>query len=98
MGESRYLVGRAVCPQESKAIQPVQRPAHPVVGRLAPSPTGRLHLGHARTFLLAWWHARSCGGSVLLRFEDLDRSRVRPGSVDECRRDLEWLGIDWDGE
>ena len=69
---------------------------HPV-GRLAPSPTGRLHVGHARTFLLAWWHARSRGGRVLLRIEDLDRARVKPGMQEECLRDLEWLGLDWDG-
>src|SRR5689334_16048437 len=47
-------------------------------GRLAPSPTGRLHLGHARTFLLAWLHVRSRGGELLLRLEDLDASRCRP--------------------
>jgi glutamyl-tRNA synthetase len=70
----------------------------PIVGRLAPSPTGHLHLGHARTFLLAWWHLRARGGRVLLRIEDLDRARVRPELIDECRRDLEWLGLDWDGE
>lgn len=70
----------------------------PVVGRLAPSPTGRLHLGHARTFLLAWWHARARGGRVLLRIEDLDGARSRPELVDACRHDLEWLGLDWDGE
>jgi glutamyl-tRNA synthetase len=69
----------------------------PPTGRLAPSPTGRLHLGHARTFLLAWWRARSRGGRVLLRLEDLDRERVKPGMEDECLRDLEWLGLDWDG-
>jgi glutamyl-tRNA synthetase len=56
-----------------------------------------LHVGHARTFLLAWWHARSRGGRVLLRLEDLDRARVRAGMAEECLRDLEWLGIDWDG-
>jgi glutamyl-tRNA synthetase len=75
-------------------------PAHPPappVGRLAPSPTGRLHVGHARTFLLAWWHARAAGGQVLLRLEDLDRARVKPGASAECLRDLEWLGLDWDG-
>lgn len=69
----------------------------PIVGRLAPSPTGRLHLGHARTFLLAWWHARSRGGRVVLRIEDLDGPRVKPEFVDQAQRDLEWLGLDWDG-
>ena len=68
------------------------------VGRLAPSPTGLLHLGHARSFLLAWWSIRSRGGRMLLRIEDLDRARMQPGAVDACLRDLEWLGLDWDGE
>lgn len=68
------------------------------VGRLAPSPSGRLHVGHARTFLLAWWHVRARGGRVLLRLEDLDRVRVKPGASAECLADLEWLGLDWDGE
>jgi glutamyl-tRNA synthetase len=76
--------------------------AHPgaaqAVGRLAPSPTGLLHLGHARTFLLAWWSARAQGGRVLLRIEDLDVGRSRPHFADASRRDLEWLGLDWDGE
>jgi glutamyl-tRNA synthetase len=67
------------------------------VGRLAPSPTGFLHLGHARSFLLAWWHARARGGRVLLRIEDLDVGRVKPGMTEACLRDLEWLGLDWDG-
>ncbi len=74
-----------------------QGAAVPVVGRLAPSPTGRLHLGHARSFLLAWWSARSQSGQVLLRIDDLDRDRVRPEFLDGCQRDLEWLGLDWDG-
>ncbi|MEM9381815.1 MAG: glutamate--tRNA ligase family protein, partial [Planctomycetota bacterium] len=69
-----------------------------VVGRLAPSPTGRLHLGHARSFLLAWWSARSRGGRVVLRIEDLDRERVKPEAVDLLLEDLEWLGLDWEGE
>jgi glutamyl-tRNA synthetase len=67
------------------------------VGRLLPSPTGKLHLGHARTFVLAWWHARSRGGHVVLRIEDLDAPRVVPGATDDILRDLEWLGIDWTG-
>jgi glutamyl-tRNA synthetase len=68
-----------------------------VVGRLAPSPTGHLHIGHARSFLLAWWSARSQGGRVVLRIEDLDVERCRPEFIDDCLRDLEWLGLDWDG-
>ncbi|MBL8857047.1 MAG: tRNA glutamyl-Q(34) synthetase GluQRS [Planctomycetes bacterium] len=68
-----------------------------IVGRLAPSPTGHLHLGHARSFLVAWWHARARGGRVVLRIEDLDVERVKPGMLDETLRDLEWLGLDWDG-
>lgn len=68
------------------------------VGRLAPSPTGFLHVGHARSFLLAWWDARSRGGSIALRIEDLDRERCKPQFVEAARADLEWLGLDWDGE
>ncbi len=66
------------------------------VGRLAPSPTGRLHLGHARTFLLAWLAARSGGGRLILRVEDIDASRVRPGMVKAAMEDLRWIGLDWD--
>jgi glutamyl-tRNA synthetase len=69
-----------------------------VVGRLAPSPTGQLHLGHARSFLLAWWHARSRGGRIVLRLEDFDAERVKPGMIEATLEDLCWLGLDWDGE
>jgi glutamyl-queuosine tRNA(Asp) synthetase len=69
-----------------------------IVGRLAPSPTGYLHLGHARSFLLAWWHARSRGGRIILRLEDLDIERVKPGMLEATIEDLRWLGLDWDGE
>ncbi len=69
----------------------------PVVGRLAPSPTGLLHLGHARTFLLAWWSVRARGGTVVMRIEDLDAPRALPEMIDACQRDLAWLGLDWDG-
>ena len=68
------------------------------VGRLAPSPTGHLHLGHARSFLIAWWHARSRGGRIFLRLEDLDIERVKPGMIEAAIEDLRWLGLDWDGE
>ena len=68
------------------------------VGRYAPSPTGAMHLGNARTALLAWLHSRVVGARHLLRFEDLDRGRVRPWAYDVLRRDLEWLGLTWDEE
>jgi glutamyl-tRNA synthetase len=66
-------------------------------GRYAPSPTGDLHLGNARTALLAWLWARHAGGRVLLRFEDLDRARVREGCAEQQASSLAWLGLDWDG-
>jgi glutamyl-tRNA synthetase len=69
-----------------------------VVGRLAPSPTGALHLGNARTFLLAWLSIRSRGGTLLLRVEDIDGPRVKPAAVAQTVDDLRWLGLDWDGE
>ena len=69
-----------------------------IVGRLAPSPTGSLHLGNVRTFLWAWLSVRSQGGRVLMRIEDLDTPRVKPGSVEGLLDDLRWLGLDWDGE
>lgn len=68
-----------------------------VVGRLAPSPTGSLHLGNVRTFLCAWLSARAAGGRVLLRIEDLDTPRVKPGALEALADDLRWLGFDWDG-
>ncbi|MBX6312532.1 MAG: tRNA glutamyl-Q(34) synthetase GluQRS [Isosphaeraceae bacterium] len=71
-------------------------PATRPVGRLAPSPTGGLHLGHARTFLIAWLAARSAGGRVILRIEDIDASRVRPEAIGGALDDLRWLGLDWD--
>jgi glutamyl-tRNA synthetase len=65
-------------------------------GRLAPSPTGALHLGNARSFLLAWLSLRAQGGQVVLRIEDLDGPRVKPESVAQLIDDLQWLGLDWD--
>lgn len=64
--------------------------------RLAPSPTGRLHLGNARTFLITWLLARQAGGRVVLRIEDLDRQRVKAGLTECALADLAWLGLDWD--
>jgi glutamyl-tRNA synthetase len=68
----------------------------PVVGRLAPSPTGAQHLGNARTYLLAWLSARSSGGRVVLRIEDIDSPRVKPWAIEQAMVDLRWLGLDWD--
>lgn len=65
-------------------------------GRFAPSPTGEMHLGNARTALLAWLDARSRGGSLVLRIEDLDRARIAPGAEARLLEDLAWLGLDWD--
>jgi len=67
-----------------------------VRGRYAPSPTGDLHLGNLRTALLAWLYARSANGQFILRIEDLDRPRVRPGASERMLIDLRWLGLDWD--
>lgn len=68
----------------------------PVVGRLAPSPTGGLHLGNARTFLLAWLLARRTGGRIVFRMEDLDAGRARADAAAAVIADLRWLGLDWD--
>ncbi len=65
-------------------------------GRFAPSPTGPLHLGNARTALLSWLAARAAGGRWLQRVEDLDRARVRPGLEERILGELRWLGLDWD--
>ena len=64
-------------------------------GRIAPSPTGHLHLGHARTFWTAYQRAVSRDGTFILRNEDLDRDRVRPEFVTGFLEDLRWFGIEW---
>lgn len=68
------------------------------VGRLAPSPTGLLHLGHARTFWIAFERARNASGRLWLRDEDLDPQRSKPAFAQAMREDLHWLGITWDRE
>jgi glutamyl-tRNA synthetase len=67
-------------------------------GRFAPSPTGTLHLGNLRTALLAWLFARSAGARYLVRMEDLDTGRVKPGVAEEQLADIAAIGLDWDGE
>lgn len=64
--------------------------------RFAPSPTGDLHLGNARTALLAWLQARAAGADFVMRVEDLDRGRVREHFIDSQLEELRWLGLDWD--
>lgn len=68
----------------------------PPRGRLAPSPTGRPHLGNAFAFLVAWLDIRSQGGSLVLRMEDIDPVRSRPEHAASIIEDLRWLGLDWD--
>ena len=69
-----------------------------VVTRFAPSPTGYLHIGGARTALFNWLYARHTGGRMLLRIEDTDRERSTKGAIDAIRDGLSWLGLDWDGD
>lgn len=73
---------------------PAQRTVR--VTRLAPSPTGSLHLGNALAFLLGWSLARQRGWRIVLRIEDLDGPRIRPGTGTDAIEDLQWLGLDWD--
>ena len=68
----------------------------PETTRLAPSPTGALHLGNARTFLITWALARRRGWRIILRIEDLDGPRIKPGAADDIVDTLAWLGIEWD--
>src|SRR3954453_10423276 len=88
---TRSLPGIACRP----AMQPPTAPH--ADGRFAPSPTGDLHLGNLRTAVLAWLFARSAGGRFLMRVEDLDRGRVRPGVEAQQLADLAAVGVDWDG-
>lgn len=67
-----------------------------VIGRFAPTPSGRMHLGNAFSALLAWLDAKSCGGKILLRIEDLDAERCSEELAERLAEDLLWLGLDWD--
>ncbi len=69
-----------------------------VVTRFAPSPTGFLHIGNARTGLFSWLYARHHGGKALLRIEDTDKARSTQAAIDVIFDGLEWLGLDWDGD
>lgn len=65
-------------------------------GRFAPTPSGEMHIGNARTALLAWLQARQAGGQIVLRMEDIDRPRCRPALAVQILSDLRWLGLDWE--
>lgn len=81
------------CPSEIVCKVPANRP---VVGRFAPSPTGRMHAGNIFAALMAWLVAKSQGGSIVLRIEDLDRERSKACYIDAVQRDFEALGLTWD--
>ena len=68
------------------------------IGRFAPSPSGRMHLGNVFSAMLAWLSVKSVGGTMILRIEDLDPDRCRPEYAEQLKRDLEWLGLGWDTE
>ena len=78
------------------ADQPKQ--TNGVVTRFAPSPTGFLHIGGARTAMFNWLFARHHGGKALLRIEDTDKARSTQEAIDAILEGLEWLGLDWDDE
>ena len=73
-------------------------PASTIVTRFAPSPTGFLHIGNARTGMFAWLYARHFGGKALLRIEDTDKARSTQEAIDVILDGLSWLGLDWDGD
>jgi len=77
---------------------PAAATERPIVTRFAPSPTGYLHIGGARTALFNWLFARGRGGKFLLRIEDTDRARFTPEATEAIYRGLRWLGLDWDGD
>ncbi|GMK42522.1 glutamyl-Q tRNA(Asp) synthetase [Paenibacillus sp. CCS19] len=65
-------------------------------GRFAPTPSGLMHIGNARTALLSWLQIRSAGGQFILRIEDIDKPRSKPHYAEQALSDLRWLGLDWD--
>lgn len=87
-----------VAQTDQAPAQATQAAPAPLTGRLAPSPTGRMHLGNAYAALAAWLGARATGGRVLLRIEDIDAPRVVKDADRWIMDDLTWLGLDWDGD
>lgn len=93
MEGSRRLPSATMSPME-QGLKTHDEP--PVVGRFAPTPSGRMHLGNVFSCLIAWLSARSAGGRMVLRIEDLDPRAHDAQRADQLMRDLEWLGLDWD--
>ena len=85
-------------PDKRKAGLSASTNPPPVVTRFAPSPTGFLHIGNARTGLFSWLFARHHGGKALLQIEDTDKARSTQEAIDVILEGMEWLGLDWDGE
>ena len=83
---------------DGRSQENVRVSAGPVVTRFAPSPTGFLHIGGARTALFNWLFARRHGGKFLLRIEDTDKARSTQAAIDAILDGMKWLGLDWDGE
>lgn len=88
--------GKARANYEVKSEIGILKSSIPYRGRIAPSPTGFLHIGHALTFWQAQERARAAGGKLILRIEDIDRARCRPEFRDAAIEDLGWFGLDWD--
>src|SRR4051812_26139320 len=82
--------------QSAANVAATSRSPGGVISRFAPSPTGRLHLGHAYSAVMGHARARESGGEFLLRIEDLDQTRSRPEFVDGIYEDSRWLGLEWD--
>ena len=91
------MTAQAVILGQGDRAQPGGGDGDAFVTRFAPSPTGRLHLGHAYSAILAHDRARDRGGRFLLRIEDIDPARSRPEHIDAIIADLAWLGLDWEG-
>ena len=94
MGENLSSSARAATTTDRHGSEDLA--SGPGVTRLAPSPTGALHLGNARTFLITWAMARQRGWRIILRIEDLDTPRVKAGAMESLIGTLAWLGMDWD--
>ena len=95
---SRRLVSDTARADPRLPASKIAPPCRKFVTRFAPSPTGFLHIGGARTALFNWLYARRFGGKFLLRIEDTDRERSTQAAVEAIIDGLDWLGLNWDGE